>query len=412
MSGTTQQRTRHFRTFNTLKRRVWYEHVKARVLGRLGWKVAWVTSGAPVEILLAFDILPLYPENHSAICSARHMGERLKSVSVREGFNPDLCSYGHIDVGSLVTGQSPVGGLARPDILFCCNNICGTVLKWYQSLGRYFDAPLLFIDTPFLNDELGPDEPPPGHVVRYVQTQLEEIVRRLEKITGKRFDGKKFMRILINSAEAITLWLEILNMNRIRPAPMTCFDAFVHMAPIVTMRGTRAAVRYYEALLREMKERVRDGVAAVPGEKTRVVWDNIPVWYKMRDLSRHFKGRKICLVADTYTIAWGEHRLPETATLREIAELYTGIFLNRGMKSKARRMANLVRDFHADAFVVHSNRSCKPYSFGQYDIVRLVSKETGKPGIVIEADHADPAAFSDDQVFGKLDAFWDSVTGT
>jgi benzoyl-CoA reductase/2-hydroxyglutaryl-CoA dehydratase subunit BcrC/BadD/HgdB len=406
--GSTINKARYFRTFSSLKRRVWFQHFKARVLGKLGWKVAWVTSGAPVEILLSFGILPLYPENHSAICAARHLGGKLKAAAVREGLGADLCSYGLIDMGSIETGISPVGGLARPDLLLCCNNICGTVLKWYQALGRTFDAPLLLVDTPFLSDELGVNEPPPEHVVTYVEKQLEELIARLERITGRSFDGRKFGRVLRRSRRAIGLWLEILNMCRNRPAPMTCFDAFVHMAPIVTMRGTGGAVAYYEALLGEMRERVRDRVAAVPGERRRVVWDNIPVWTRMRDLSRYFRERGICLVADTYTGAWAEQSLPDEATLRNVAQVYTSIFLNRGLRSKARRMAQLVRDFEADAFVVHSNRSCKPYSFGQYDIVKMVSEETGRPGVVIEADHADPDAFDDAQVLARLDAFFDT----
>jgi len=406
MSSTVYQ-LRPFETYSSLKRRVWFQHFKARALGKLGWKVAWVTSGAPVEILLSFGILPLYPENHSAICAARHLGERLKSIAVQKGFGSDLCSYGLIDLGSVETGTSPVGGLARPHMLLCCNNICSTVLKWYQSLGRYFDAPLLLLDTPFLNDEVGVGEPPPEHAVTYVEKQLEEIIASLERITGRPFDEKKFRKVLQNSRRAIELWVEILNMCRVRPAPMTCFDAFVHMAPIVTMRGTGGAAAYYEALLREMKERVRGRIAAVPEEKKRVVWDNIPVWYKMRDLSRYFRKKGICLVADTYTGAWAEQSLPQEATLRNVAQVYTSIFLNRGLRSRAVRMAQLVRDFEADAFVVHSNRSCKPYSFGQYDIVSMVTAETGRPGIVIEADHADPGAFSDAQVFAKLDAFFD-----
>ena len=32
--------------------------------------IAWVTSGAPVEFLYAMDILPIYPENYSAMCGA------------------------------------------------------------------------------------------------------------------------------------------------------------------------------------------------------------------------------------------------------------------------------------------------------------------------------------------------------
>lgn len=49
---------------------------------------------------------------------------------------------------------APMGGMPKPNLLVACNNICGTVLKWYESLARHFDVPLLVLDTPFLTDEL------------------------------------------------------------------------------------------------------------------------------------------------------------------------------------------------------------------------------------------------------------------
>ena len=39
-------------------------------------KVAWVTSGAPVEFLKALDFVIIYPENHGALCgTARRVEE-------------------------------------------------------------------------------------------------------------------------------------------------------------------------------------------------------------------------------------------------------------------------------------------------------------------------------------------------
>jgi len=35
---------------------------------------AWITSGAPVELLHALDIYPVYPENHGALIGAAKMG--------------------------------------------------------------------------------------------------------------------------------------------------------------------------------------------------------------------------------------------------------------------------------------------------------------------------------------------------
>jgi benzoyl-CoA reductase/2-hydroxyglutaryl-CoA dehydratase subunit BcrC/BadD/HgdB len=38
-------------------------------------------------------------------------------------------------------------------MLVCCNNICGTVLKWYEVQARYYDVPLFILDTPFCHTE-------------------------------------------------------------------------------------------------------------------------------------------------------------------------------------------------------------------------------------------------------------------
>ncbi len=85
---------------------------------------------------------------------------------------------------------------------------------------------------------------------------------------------------------------------------MSAFDAFFHLALIVTLRGTDVCVNYYRELLDEMEDRVKNGICAVPGEKYRILWDNLPIWYKTKWLSEKFAERDVCLVADTYTSAW------------------------------------------------------------------------------------------------------------
>ena len=40
------------------------------------------------------------------------------------GYANDICSYARVDIGHILTGKSLVDGLARPDFLVCCNNIC------------------------------------------------------------------------------------------------------------------------------------------------------------------------------------------------------------------------------------------------------------------------------------------------
>lgn len=399
------------RSFDRLKGAMKKHYLWAKLYPRIGGKVAWVTSGAPVELLLPFNIYPVYPESHGAICAARRMSPELMEVMEREGYSQDVCGYALADVGHAVTGKSPVGGLPRPDLLFCCTNICGTVLKWYEVLADHFKVPLVVVDTPFIPDEAGSAAPPdvPPHAVKFVRTQLGEAVESFERITGKSYSEKKLRKVLDRAREAMDLWLKLLETCQNRPAPLTCFDAFILLNPIVTVRGTSGCVRYYRKALDEMNARVAAGKARVPGERVRLIWDNIPVWYKMRELSEFFSERGVCLVADTYTNAWADNEIPEGEPLQAMAEIYTGIFLNRGLRSRAAVLARLVEKYDADGMVLHSNRSCKPYSFGQYDALKLAQEQTGKPGFILEADHVNPRHWEDRRVFNGLQAFLESL---
>jgi benzoyl-CoA reductase/2-hydroxyglutaryl-CoA dehydratase subunit BcrC/BadD/HgdB len=53
--------------------------------------VAWITSGGPVEPLIAMDVIPIYPENHGAMIGASHMGVQLCEAAEEMGYSRDLC---------------------------------------------------------------------------------------------------------------------------------------------------------------------------------------------------------------------------------------------------------------------------------------------------------------------------------
>ena len=203
------------------------------------------------------------------------------------------------------------------------------------------------------------------------------------------------------------LWQQVLDTTVHRPAPMSAFDAFFHLALIVTLRGTQTVVDYYTELLDEMKTRVATGIAAVPGERYRLLWDNLPVWYRTRWLSDKFAVHSACLVADTYTSSWcGTLRyLDENDFLGSMAQGYSRVYINIGTDQMADMVVDMVDKYSVNGLVIHSNRSCKPYSLGQYDIQRIVQEKRGIPSLVIEADMTDSRSFSESQIETRIDAF-------
>ncbi len=397
----TEKDKRKIKAIKKMKEIMTFYYIDAKTATENNKKVAWITSGGPVEPLIAMDIIPVYPENHGAMIGASKMGVDLCEKAEAMGYASDLCSYARSDISCATVNGGPIGGLPKPDMLICGNNICGTVLKWYEIQARYFNVPLFIFDTPFCHTGYYEE------MRRYVRSQVDEYIEFLEKATGRKLDRDRMEEVGRLSVAGQRMWQAVLDTTVNKPAPMSAFDAFFHLALIVTLRGTQTAVDYYQELLDEMNERAKDGIGAVPNERYRLLWDNLPIWYRTKWLSEKFAAHDACLVADTYTSAWcGSLRyMDENDFLNSMAEGYTRIYLNIGVDEMARSVCDMVDKYDVDGLVIHSNRSCKPYSLGQYDIQRIVEEKKGIPSLLIEADMCDERMFSESQIETRIEAF-------
>ena len=101
--------------------------------------------------------------------------------------------------------------------------------------------------------------------------------------------------------------------------------------------------------------------------------------------------------------------IDENNFLDSLAEAYTRIYLNIGLDEMAAVVLRLIDKYEVDGFVLHSNRSCKPYSFGQLDLQRIVEKQRGIPCLMIEADMVDERSFSESQMATRIEAFMEIV---
>ena len=368
-------------------------------------KVAWVTSGAPIEVLRALDFFLIYPENHAALCGARRKAEELSIEAENAGYSRDLCSYARTDIGAALTGRTPMGKLPRPDLLVCCTNICQTVLYWYRVLAAHFGVPLYVVDTPFLYEKVS------DHQIAYVLEQLEGMIPVAEKVAGRRVSRERLQEVMENGKNCAELWLEIMDRAQHRPSPITAFDGFINMGPIVDLRGEPETYAFYKDLLREIDRRIEQGVGAIRNETKRILWDNLPIWYKIGKLSKHLGSRGVNVTVSTYTYAWGELAplMDASDPMRSAAKVYLHPILNRSTGDKLRSMRSLVEKFHLDGAILHSDRSCKPYSLGQMDQRDNLANELGVPALLLEADHNDPRAYSDEQVDARLDAFMETM---
>lgn len=362
-----------------------------------GKPVAWITVFTPVELLHALDIYSIAPEHFGAMCSARGFILDYLEEAERGGYSENLCSYSRCSLGYVLSGMK--GLMPPPDILITFRNSCDVYVKWWQSLHMHLGTPLFVGEAPYVLslDDLD------NYVLDYVVKQLEQLVEMAEEKFGLRFDMEKFVEILKLSDKASELWLETLKLRRSRPCPLGGRDSASDIFPLVVMQGTEEAVKFYEELLGEVKEKVSREEGVIENERFRLLFDGIWLWHAF-DLIKYFEDKGAVFVYEPYSEAWA-YRLDASKPLESIARKILAMGLNVDIDLRIERFLESIKEFQIDGAVLFSNRSCKTWSTPQLVTADILNKNFNVPYLLFEADMADPRQYAEAQIKNRIDAF-------
>lgn len=202
-------------------------------------KIAWCTSVGPAELLRGMGFLVYFPENHGAMLGATRMATDLIPYANALGYSPDICSYLTSDVGSYIQKKTPltmaynIESVPKPDVLVFNTNQCRDVQDWFAWYSRELKAPLVGVHTHRDIGDIGPEQ------IKDIASQIEELIPRLEAVSGEAFDMDRFKEAVAYSRRTSELWRACLESAAAIPSPWTFFDATIHMGPAVVARGPR-----------------------------------------------------------------------------------------------------------------------------------------------------------------------------
>ena len=366
--------------------------------------VAWCSSVGPAELLHALGFRVFFPENHAAMLGAARTANRYMPLAHAHGYSQEICSYLTSDVGAYLAGESPLtayglSGTPRPDVLVFNTNQCRDVRDWFEWYGRELKVPVIGVHSPRSLDVVTDDD------VDAIARQIEALVPTLEAVGGTRLDAGRLEQSVRASRDASVLWEMCLQTAAHEPAPLTFFDGTIHMGPAVVMRGTEEACAYYRVLLDELQQRVRDNVAAVPGESFRLYWDGMPIWGRLRALSTLFGEFRTAIVASTYCNSWILSALDAADPLRSMARASLGLFIVRSEQAKEDYIARMIDLYHVDGVVFHDCRTCSTNTNTRYGMPRRLAERTGIPSLILDGDVNDLRCVSDEQARTNVEGF-------
>ncbi len=385
---------------------------------KTGKKVVYTfVPGNISELIRAFDMLPVYPEINALQSAMRKKSEKFIRDAEKMGHSEDVCTYVKCDVGMMINGNVGSSGdvVPPPDLLLLSYTGCFTFMKWFETLKRsYPDVPVAMLHTPYqAGAEITPE------MTEYMVKQLkDEVIPKMEKVSGNKYDEKKLKEILKNTSKTEELIMKIFDTTQNVPSPIDAYFAGVYyIGPINNgFRGTQEAVDYYEMLYKEILERVEKGLGPITPEgvmeeeKFRLVLEGPPNWTHFREFWKLFYDLGAVIVASSYTKVGGVYdngfRVDPEKPLESLANYCMNCYTNLNLPQRVELLSNCITKYKADGFMVNSIKSCNSFSAGQLMIMRQLEEKLEIPVGFIESDLVDPRYFSYSNIKNRLESFF------
>ncbi len=409
--------------------------------GDEGKPVAWVMLGQWAEpILTAMDILSIYPENYGSVCAAAGKATPYLEISDAEGYPNHLCGYARncfgysvkmLEKGGAIPDEAPMGGMTRPNIMIASAEICDARFKWFQALGRYFNAPLWAIESPSTGLKESLEKGADDRAIQFLVKQLKDFVNYLERLLGKKMDWDKFDEISREKAALNRIRWEINQLRKAHPGPMHSKDFWSSMSAAL-FRGSdlKTVTDGFLKLKEEVKERAEKGISALNvEERFRLSFDGLPPWHSLNIFDQLAEKGWNFVIESNYkpfipvNIDVNKYSDPMERYVRERYQSTNNLLEVEYTADEAseirdeiertgtspRLAVKHVRDCQCDGVVIHILLSCRSASFNLCSFQQKVMDLLKVPALVMEGDMVDASLFNPNEILKKADAFEETM---
>jgi benzoyl-CoA reductase subunit B len=386
-----------------------------------GQPAAYVfVMGSFNELLLAFDMAPVFPEINSLQMAVRRVAHEYLNEAEDYGYSPDICGYVKADVAlQLRKGRHPMGTIPPPDVAIL-TNACNTYLKWGEIWERMYGTPVFTVDVPGSRSAAGqtwPGDPDFERDRRYVEQQIRELITLLEKVSGKKLDIDRLRETMGYANSMSASFRQLIELNRSTPAVFNAVsEGTVYLGVANGFRGTAAGAAYFRDLVEEMSYKAANRLGTVNEEKYRLVFVGVPCYPIFRRFNELFSEWGGAFVSSTYLwFASGGAGLGWQYDLsRPIESLAEGVLISvrhamDSMFFQDRALAGLIAPYHVDGVVFHGIKSCRTTSTGLSDTRRVLTEQFDIPSLLLESDMMDRRVVSEAQMKNRVDAFFEGL---
>jgi benzoyl-CoA reductase/2-hydroxyglutaryl-CoA dehydratase subunit BcrC/BadD/HgdB len=384
----------------------WFGELRRRVFDERR-PYALIQADVPFELFDLLEIPAVSNQWWASLVAAKRQAPAFLDAMTADGVPDQLCRYCSLGLATTrhaKAAEAPWGGLPRPRLL-CARLTCDCIHRVFSLWAEAFDTELFEIDNP------GASELPPRwweltrlrwreliepHRLQFVTATLERLIERLESIGERRLDRAALRERL----ERVNRQEEIFDATRrlIAAAPATPVRMTEQIANVMAtqwVRGTDWALAHAQHFHDEVRDRVHAGIAAYPGEKTRLMWVGAGLWHDT-DFYTAFEDSHGAVFVWSMYLAFGPDGYIRYGLDDPLAALASRTasfneFLHHPPWA-AEWIVAQAREHRIDAALVLHPKSMKPSATGRLFIEHAL-EEAGIPVLPVAADVVDARAW-------------------
>jgi benzoyl-CoA reductase subunit B len=396
----------------------WFANLRRRVFDERQ-PYALLQADVPFELFDLLDIPAVSNQWWASLVAAKRQAPALLDAMDADGFHGGLCRYcslGYLSTRYRGSSEPPWGGLPTPRLL-CARLTCDCIHRVFELWAAASGAELFEIDHPGATElpvrwwELGRRrwrELVEPHRLAFVAATLEQLVERLEAISGRTLDRDALRHRLELVNEQEEVFDAVRRLIASAPeCPVRMTEQITNVMATQWVRGTDWALAHARAFHDEVQQRVDAGTAACPNERARLMWVGAGLWHDTGFYTAFESSHGAVFTWSMY-LAFGPDGYIRYGLDDPMAALAsrTASF-NEYLHNPpwaAEWIVHQAREHRIDGALVLRPRSMKPAATGRLFIERAL-EEAGIPVLPIEADVVDARAWNADAARASVCSF-------
>ncbi|MHB1126745.1 MAG: 2-hydroxyacyl-CoA dehydratase subunit D [Bacillota bacterium] len=394
-----------------------------------GWSMADWWLGQIIAKAMGIELV--FPENYGAFCAAVGQAEPNLDYCEMDGYPATLCGYARNCIGYtrkleendfVIPDGSPGGGMPKPIFLLGSGAACDTRFKWFQSLGRYMEVPVWVLETPHSGTAEYFMKGYKEKNIAFMVKELKEFVKFLEGLTGKKMNYDTLSEKIDTTFKSLGYAYEVDLLRKASPSPMLSTDFWAVVTPTLFCPDDPEALQFFKRMYEEVKARVDNGIGAIPNEKYRMMFAELPPWHSLGIFDHFAQKHGIAFVIETF----GYHApVPlseeETDGISDPLELIARFTYQKWHHTAetARKYdmdpissagyLEYAKEYNIDGLFAHPLLSCRPATYALMHVRNLLMEKFKIPSLVVEGDIVDFRVFNLQDTLSKMDAFVESM---